>query len=83
MAEYRVYCMDRNRVTAANVAECDSGGVARDKAKTLLSECGHTAAEVWQGARRVCHIDRGYVIGCAAPNHASEKRLAQILPDGS
>lgn len=83
MSEYRVYCLDRNHVTAANVVECDNDGVARDRAKTLLGNCGHAAAEVWQGARKVCHIDRGNVTSPAAPNHANEGRLGQILPDGS
>lgn len=83
MPEYRVYCLDRNRVTAANVVECDSDGVARDKANALLCKCCHAAAEVWQGARKVCHIDRGTMNGSPTPNHANEKRLAQILPDGS
>jgi hypothetical protein len=59
MLSYRIYCIDsENRIKRANVVECDGDAAAGSEATALLGGCRHSAAEVWQGERLVCRIDR-------------------------
>ena len=59
MTEYRLYGLtdDDHIVNPSELIECESDEEAIVAAHRLLDR--HRAAEVWQGARHVCRIERG------------------------
>jgi hypothetical protein len=59
MSDYRCYCLDRlGCIRAVRALEADGDEGARASALMLLTTCGLEIAEIWDGRRRVCIIER-------------------------
>jgi hypothetical protein len=69
MPRYRVYCIDQGRIAGAKDIECPDDEAARVEAASLLDNCWHGGAEIWDRARLVGRL--GTAAESAHPHHAA------------
>jgi hypothetical protein len=56
--KYRCYLLDINRIAAEEMIECEDDAAALLEADRILAASPGTAAEIWDGERKVSIISR-------------------------